>query len=444
MSARNRIADIVRLKPLNSIRQGKGNLTAGSDQSVQATTKDLKSRFLGIPSISKTLVPRIKELPQSDQRPLEPRTAVGGIGGMLLKSFSLGVLAPSAIALAYFAFFASDVFVSEAKLTVRDAIQQSSGKDPSAILGQLGLSSASNTTQDSMIILDYLKSRAVINDIGGAERIASVYDRAEIDWLSRLGSQRDTENIWIYWKDHVTASVDSLSSILTLRVRAYSPEDSLQLAEAVITQSENLINRISKRSKQDALTRAEDEVKLAAQSLAEARSNMLSFQTKIQTIDPTDTAKQVLKIISSLTIQKVAIENELATTMSLGITNKPGVSQLKARLAAVSKQIADLNAKLAGTSDPETISTQLRDFELLKLQEEFSEYIYKLARNGFENARQNLERQQLYVAVIVPPTLPERALYPKPFVNTALIFAGLTIIWGIFSLMFASVRDSMS
>lgn len=373
--------------------------------------------------------------------------AGGGGGGLLFKSFALVVLAPVVVVFLYLAFLASSVYVAEAKLIVRDAMQinQSSTNGGGSIVSSLGLAGAGgDNAQNSTIVMDYIKSRAIINDMGGAARLSELYSRNSIDALSRLAPQSSIEDMWSYWRDHVTASVDGLSGILTLRVRAFDAGDALSLSSEIVSKSEALVNSISDRVKSDALQRASGEVNRAAGELAEARAALLRLQEATQTIDPAESAKQTLKLISGLTLEKTRIENELATTASLGVANKPGETQLRARLAATKAQIDKLNSSLTGTGDASTISNQIRDFELVMIQNEFAEYIYKLARNGYERARQKADQKDLYLAVVVPPTRPDSATYPRVYSSTALTFAGLTIAWAIASLLVASIRDSIT
>ncbi|KSV88323.1 hypothetical protein [Sinorhizobium sp. GL28] len=376
---------------------------------------------------------------------LPDAVAVGRGGGLLLKSFLLMVLAPTVATFIYFAFIASNVFVSEAKLTVREALQPAgSDKAGGSILGQLNIGKTGDSSQDTMIVMDYVKSRSVIEDVGGRERLLRLYGRADIDFLSRLAPDQDLEQVWQYWKSHVTASVDTLSGILTLRVRAYSADDAFSLSSDVIQRSESLINAISLRSKNDAVMRAKKEVDFASKALADARTEILKFQQSNQTIDPVETAKQTLKLISELTLQKTAFENELATSASMRLANKPGEAQLRARLSAVESQLQKLNSMLTGNATEATVSSQLKDFELLKIQSEFSEYMYKLARNGYERVRQKLDQQDLYLVTVVPPSKPDSATYPRTLSYTALAFAGFLIGWGILSLLVASVKDSIT
>ncbi|OOG63089.1 hypothetical protein B0E45_29790 [Sinorhizobium sp. A49] len=358
----------------------------------------------------------------------------------------LCVATPSIIMLFYYTLWASDVYVSEAKLTVREAIEpdgraSTTSTGASSIMAKIGLNKGGSTAQDSMIIQDYLKSRSAVLDVGGRAKLAEVYDHPGIDWFSRLDSSSDIETLWSYWKERVTVSVDGLSNILTLRVRTFSSDSSVALAQELVASSEALINNISRRNREDALRRANSEVERSIAALAEARSQILSFQQRNKTIDPVQSAKQVASLVSALSLKKIELESQLVAGELSGVKGRPGDRYVQTQLDVINQQIVDLESALTGNSAG-AVSTLLKDFEILKLREQFAEQIYMLARTSFEEARRKLDRQQLYVVVIVPPMEPEEALYPRPLIDAGVIFLGLLIIWGVICLLVASVRDS--
>ncbi|MEI2298682.1 hypothetical protein [Ensifer sp. MJa1] len=368
-------------------------------------------------------------------------------GGLVLKTFLGFVLAPAVFVLIYYSFIASDIYVAEGKLTVRESYEPEGNSASfgnssiSAIAGKIGLGTTASTSQDSTIIMDYLKSRSAIVDAGGRDMVASLYDRPEIDWFSRLDSSDDLESIWRYWKSHVTVYVDSLSNILTLRVRGYSPEDALRLARELMQRSEHLINDISRRNREDALSRARNEVDRAMVEIVNVRAQILAFQKSSKSVDPQMTAKQIMTLIADLTLKKIELESILSSAESIGATNRPSDKVQKTALEVINKQILDLEGKLTGT-DPTSLASQLREYELLKLKEQFAEQLYTIARSSYEEARRKLNRQQLYVAIIVPPILPDSAVYPKPLQEASVIFLALLVIWAISCLLVATIRDS--
>ena len=67
--------------------------------------------------------------------------------------------------------------------------------------------------------------------------------------------------------------------------------------------------------------------------------------------------------------------------------------------------------------------------------------MYTVAQASYEKARQERDRQLLYLVVAVHPTTPESATYPQVALTSALGFMTLTILWGIGALLAAAIKD---
>lgn len=372
----------------------------------------------------------------------------GGAGRLLIRSFFIVAVVPTFLYWSYAAFWESKGYVAEARLTVRAAREQRapSGSDASSIASKLSGGGQKNTGQDSFIVLNYIRSRAIIVDIGGREYLEKVYARREIDYPSRLKEKANLEELWRFWTRHVLANVDTMSGILTLRVDASRPQDALKTAQDIVRLSEDLINKITVRVRKDAVARAELEVGLAAQRLAEARNAVLQFRNQNVLIDPASRASGIGELIGKLTLERIEIENALSTLSGALSNDSPSQRIQRARLAAIDQQIADLKKKLtdSGAHGDDTVSSQLASYERLKLEEQFASSLYTVAQNSYQRARQELEKQQLYLAVVVAPTLPQAATYPRVFGSTLLLFGTLTVAWAIGALITASVRDHMA
>lgn len=369
----------------------------------------------------------------------------------LLLSFLACVVLPCVLAGVYLLFFASPQYQVETKLTVRSASSTGGATLSSSILSKIGVSSVGANGQDSVIVVDYVKSRAIIADIGGPSAIGAHFGKASIDYFSRLDVKDGEEEIFKYWSDHVVAQNDGISGIITVRVLGFSPDDTLDLTNTIIHASERMLNRLSLRIRQDQMQRANAEVESSAKDLAEARSQIIEFQERTHTLDPTESAKRILEIISRLRMQYIDIDKDLALSKSIGTrargdaaaVTRPGDRQLEANAEVLDNQIKKYEAMLVGSGDA-TLSTQFKEFELLKLRQEFAEKLYTVSRAAYEEARRSLERQQLYLAVVVEPTAPDRPTFPTPFISVVLLFASLTIGWGILCLLIAAVRDGFS
>lgn len=369
----------------------------------------------------------------------------------LLLSFLVCVVLPCLVVGIYLLFFASPQYQVETKLTVRSSASAGGTALSSSILNKIGMNNVAASGQDSVIVADYVKSRAIIGDIGGLPSIKERFGKASIDYFSRLGAADGEEKAFEYWSKHVVAQVDGISGIITIRVLGFFADDALDLTNTIIHASEKMLNQLSLRIRQDQLERARVEVETSANDLAEARSLIIEFQERTRTLDPTESAKRILEIITKLRMQYLDIDTELTLSKSIGAhargdsvaTPRPGEQQLEANAEILDSQIKKYESMLVGGGDA-ALSTQFKEFELLKLRQEFAEKLYTVSRAAYEEARRSLERQQLYLVVVVEPTAPDRPAYPTPFTSVVLLFASLSIGWGILCLLIAAVRDGFS
>lgn len=373
-------------------------------------------------------------------------TAAGSGGGLLWRSFVAVVLLPTFLYWLYAALWQSERYVTEARLTVREAQKkEQSGVDASSMISKLTGSAGgpSKDTQNSYMVLNYIKSRAILLDLGGRPYLERKFSASGVDYFSRLSRNSTLEDLWKYWLSHVYASVDSLSGILTVRVDAFQAQDAVDIAKDIVRLSETLVNKITVRNRADALALSEIEVNLSREKLAEAREKVLQFRNLNVMIDPGAQAMSVTEMITKLTMERIELVNSLSTFSSSLSSESPATRLRRTRIAAIDQQLAELKKKLTDGQASDTVSAQIATYEKLKLEEQFAEKMYTVAQAAYQTARQDLERQQLYLVTIVTPTLPESATYPRVIANTILVFASLVVAWAVVSLVVASINDQI-
>ncbi|GLI91606.1 capsule polysaccharide export inner-membrane protein CtrB [Methylocystis echinoides] len=309
---------------------------------------------------------------------------------------------------------------------------------------QLGGGVASHDAQNAYMVLAYIKSRALLEDLGGAAYFERIFSEGDIDAFSRLAPGASLEEIWKYWLGHLSASVENISGVLTVRLDAFRPEHAQRSVQDIVRLSEALVNKVTLRNRADSLARAETEVAGARERLALARQKTLEFRNKNLVIDPGARATSIGELIGKLSMERIDLVNALSTFSSSLATDAPSQRLQRTRLAAVEKQIAELRRKLTDDQGSGAVSEQLANYENLKLDEQFAERLYSIALTAYDSARQDLERQQLYLVTIVPPTLPESATYPRVVANTSLLFFALLGAWAIVALIVASIDDQMT
>ena len=395
---------------------------------------------------SSSLVPVGPALPDRTRSrgPAKPQAASGS-GGSTIRTLSLFVLLPTLCAFVYFAFVQSRQYVAESRFVIRSATESKGAAltDALSMLSKLGGSSAKSTVQDGFIVTDYVRSRAVVADIGGKPYVSSLFARPEIDFMSRLAPDASIEEVWKYWAKHVTTSLDTISGVVTVRVQAYTPQDALSVNEQILKLCEGLINTISDRSRADSVRRAESEVGTSSNRLVDAKRQLLDYRNRNVLIDPVAKGSTIGDLIGKLTIKRIEIENNLSAVAGSLNSDAPSQRLLTSQKATIDRQIEDLKQQLTGDRNASRVSAEIGEFEQLKLNEMFTQRMYQIAQSSYEKARQEAAKQQLFLVTVVKPLMPEEALYPKVGIDTFLFFALTLIFWSIGSLLVASIRDHL-
>jgi len=343
----------------------------------------------------------------------------------------------------YALLWQSSGYVAEARVTVRNAQEQRTPMtEATSLMGKLSGGSKSSG-QDAYIFVNYAKSNAIIAELGGGAYLEKFFSNSKIDFFSRLTRDAQQEDLLKYWQSRISATVDTVSGIITLKVEAFRPEDASTIAEDVIHRSERLLNNITLRSRKDAVERDEREVSLAADRLAAARDKLKAFRNENLLVDPKSKAKSIAELVGKLMNEKISIESSLATLTGVVDERSPIQRVQRTKLAAIDQQIAELKKGLTNTSGSTAVSSQIASFERLKLEEQFSERMYTISQNAYVRARQELEKQQLYLAVVVPPSVPQQATFPRVFASGLMLFTMLLVFWAIGVVLAATIEDQM-
>jgi capsular polysaccharide transport system permease protein len=364
-----------------------------------------------------------------------------------LISLILAVVIPAFMAILYLAFIASDQYVAEARFAVRTSQIDGGGGDKllsslSTLGSGLGSAMPALAGQDPYIVTGYIHSRAIVDDLSQEHDLRAIFTRPGSDFWARLKRNASIEDLVDYWNSMVTTNIDGPSGIVTVAARAFRQEDALALSQAIIVASEKLVNDVSARARNDAMRRAEGEVRRNEEQVRLALQELRKYRDSEGFIDPISSATSTSKLLLDMMADKIKLQNDLFVATKAMSQDAPTVQTLKTRSESLDKQIETMKAGLAGnTLEGRTISNALVKYEELELQRTFAEKLYTMAQDGLERARLRAEQQNLYISVFVPPSLPQEAKYPERLAFSFIIPIGLLILWGIFALIAAAVED---
>lgn len=373
-------------------------------------------------------------------RPREKRRRI------LAASYMLCVLIPALVGTLYYAFLASDRYVSGAGFAVR-GINAGVGGD---FLGAVtGLANTGSTTSDSYILLHYLKSRDIVERLQQDLPFRAIYADSGGDFLSRLDSALDIEHVVEYWNKRIHTAFDSTSGIITFEIEAFTPEDAQRLAARVLVHARELVNELSSQARQDSVAYADAEVNRAELRLTTALGALRRFREGENVLDPAGAARIELELIGGLEKQRAEVRARIAALKGSVDADSPSMRNLKRQAEALDKQIKERRSAI-GTEDGAAgaqgtaLTGQLAEYETLEVERNFAQQAYTSALASLEKARVESDRRQRYLAVYSSPAVPQYALYPRRLLNCFLLFSGLSLLWGIAVLVVYSIRDHIS
>lgn len=356
----------------------------------------------------------------------------------LAKRLALYVVLPTAVAAVYYAGVASPQYESYATFTV-----QSSELRPSLGMDGLlaGLASGGAVAHDALAVRDYLLSRDMLARLDKEHHFIAHYKDRRQDLLSRLRGDASFEEAYEYFGHKVTADYDPLSGSIMLRVRAFSPDAAAKLSAAILSYSEEMVNKLSERERRDRTAYAESEVKKAEERLSKARQAVVALQQKHSDINPLQTATAAMTIRTALEAEMAKARAEMMQLKSFMKEDSPQVLAASEKVKSLSAQVAGESRRLVDPNKPGGINASLADFDAGMVEKEFAQKAYESSMATLEMARADADRQHRYVAVIAAPSKPDESTYPHRLRSIAAALVVSFLIWGTVSLMGAAVRE---
>jgi capsular polysaccharide transport system permease protein len=362
---------------------------------------------------------------------------------IIFGSFWIMVILPSVVAIAYYGLIASDQYISEAKFTV------SGGEIPKldSIAALTGIP-ARSAIQDTQIVTNYIESRAAVEKLDSLINIRRLYSTSDADWFSRFDSTKPIEKLITYWKKMVDVSIKMPSGIVELKVRAFTPQDSAHIAQAILTISEQLINDLNIRMNRDAVANAEQQVDRASARLLQARVSLEKARNDEGLLDVNKTADALNGLITEMRGTLLQLRQEYDSQRNSVLESAPQMRALKSRIEATTSQIRELEAKLTSTATnltaAPTLAVSMTKFSELDLERQIAERLYSGAIASLELSRATAERKAMYVNAFVRPVVPEQSEYPRRLLFSCLILILCLTIWGICCGFVVLVRNHMA
>jgi len=345
------------------------------------------------------------------------------------------VVACFAIAVIYFGIIASDRYVSRAELVVKQADQIKMLPDALSMLGLGG-----SNHEDILLIQDYLKSEDLLDKLDKEMGIKAHYQSHKVDYFSRLPGNVSREEFLKYYRDHLTLRLDELSGVLTIELQAFDPAYGQRVVNLMLKESEGFINKLGHQVALEQLAFVEKEVDRAYQRVQTEKAKVLEFQNAHHLISPESTSTARLGVVSQIEGELARQQAQLKQLQSYMRETAPAVVSVKARVDALTQQLAQEQGRLTGT-DKDAMNEVTARYLDVQTQAALAADLYKTGLISLEQARVEAYRKLKHLLVVSKPTLAEDAEYPRRLYNLATIAVLLCLFYGLIVMGLATLRE---
>jgi len=353
--------------------------------------------------------------------------------------FAFTVLIPTVLASIYFGAIASDVYISESRFVVRNP-QRQGQSGLGALLQSTGFS-FTRSQDDTYSVHDFVMSRDALTELDRQLQVQKAFSSSKIDFINRfpgLDWDNSLESFHRHYRKHVTIDYDTVSSISVLYVRAYTAEDARNFNDLLLKMGERLVNNLNDRSRQDLIHVAEKEVQTAEERVKSASLALSGYRTRQGLFDPERQAGLQLQGVAKVKEELLNTQAQLNQVRQLSPDN-PQIAALKNRIETLKKAIAAESSEVAGGQGSFTSKASV--YDRLLLEKTFADRQLASVLAALESARNEAQRKQLYLERLVQPNLPDKAMEPRRVRSVLMVFVLGLIVWGVVSLVVASVKE---
>lgn len=349
------------------------------------------------------------------------------------------VVLPTLVALVYYGLFAADQYVSQASFLVKSPGQQ--GGQVSTLANLIQTTGLSRGQEETSAVLDYIRSRNALDDLQKRVDVRTMFMNPVSDRLARYPHpffQDKFENLYDYYKKKVEVYLDTETGMAVLHVKAFSASDSHAIASALLSLSEDLVNRLNERAHKQAIVEAERRIGEAEERVRKASLEIASYRNRQNLFDPRMHATGILENVAKLSREKSELQARL-DRMQKAAPDSPGIAPMRNQIAALGREIESQSRLTAGGDA--AISSKLGQYEYLALEQSFAAKTLESANASLELARVEADKQQFYLQRVVEPNMPDMARYPRKIASIFMIFGVALCLYFIGWMLLAGIRE---
>ncbi|QDH13417.2 capsule biosynthesis protein [Formicincola oecophyllae] len=351
--------------------------------------------------------------------------------------FFLIVIFPTTVVAIYLWCFASPQYISETHFLVR-------GKSTSSMPAGLGslIEGSSGASEDTYAVEDFMMSRDAAQMLLKTPELHNMFSHSYIDEFARFPSiftRKDFESFYKYYKRHVKAEIDEEDSISHLTVRAFSPHDAQEISKWLVKGAEKLVNDMNERQRQNLIAASQREINETRKELHDVELNLARYRHSNEIIDPLKQSTPMVSTAYSFEVTLSMLRADLVQLMRTS-PHSPLIQVYKQRIASLQAQVNQAEAHVVGR-DPKSMIPKITAYDELLVDQKIVQKKLSTETAALEMAKQQADKERLYITIITQPSLPDYPVYPK---DTIILIITLVTTLGVYvtgSLLVAGARE---
>ncbi len=351
------------------------------------------------------------------------------------------LLLPLATAVTYLYTFAEDQYASSVAFTIR---QEETGS-ATELLGGLSALMGGNGTSNTDVLFEFIQSQEIVERVLQHVDLREHYEQFwSTDPVFSIWPGATIEDLLWFWRRAVRVSYDRNSGLIDVQVRARDAQTAQRIAQAIVNESEAMINALNEAARRETMAHAERDLQDAFDRLRAAREELAEFRARTQIVDPQADIQGRMGVLNNLQQQLAEALIDYDLLLQTSSETDPRVRQAQRRIEVIRERIAQERQTFA-TENITVMETDyprlLAQFESLQVDVQFAQQTYAAALTALDAARSNAARQNFFLATFIRPTLAQRAEYPQRALLSGLTALFLLLGWSILALIYYSIRD---
>jgi capsular polysaccharide transport system permease protein len=360
-----------------------------------------------------------------------PRTRDRVFSAILFYLFIVTFILPMLGSIAYYGFIASPRYSSQVSFVVRSSAPMLTRNRYSTDT----VEPQSKIVQDTAVLLNYLSSPEIVEDLRQNIDLKRIFGRSDIDYFSQLSGSATQDKMIKYWKKMHSTSINPKSGIVEIEVVAFSPNDAHDLLQLTLKLAEKQINKLNSGMWSSLQISAEKDVDAAAKELSNLRKELRDTQNRTGVYDIDLTAESIMKVVTGIEAKVADLRSRREALSRSVADDSPQLLDIDRQIAAQEEQAKALWGQTAGASTGKggNLADYSTLFDKLALNVKMGENKLQSAISELEKVKLVSSLQLIYVDNFTEPTIPDESKYPNVPLTLLLSFLGFAALWGLTS-----------